>query len=142
MLLHLARGQNAEVAYAASEMFLEHEKERRIVYPSFLYGVFAPSFFASAPDYSALSTNALIYRLLSPTCVIPRIAGQAMSVTFARAHVRVRSHCISHVLRRPQAHLISSPYASTFQRSIALIPAKRNGGFEPTKVLIRGLSLP
>jgi nucleoside-diphosphate-sugar epimerase len=96
----------------------------QIVSPPFLYGAFAPSFFASAPSYSAVSTNAIIYRLLSPTGVFPRIPGHADIRDAARAHVLALTAPPTSSVGRKRI-LIANPYGSDFKGSIALIAAKR-----------------
>ncbi|ETW81018.1 hypothetical protein HETIRDRAFT_440578 [Heterobasidion irregulare TC 32-1] len=59
--------------------------------PPLLYGPFAPSFSAPEPDRGALSTNAYIYGLLSPTGAYPRLPGYADVRDVARAHVKALS---------------------------------------------------
>ena len=65
-----------------------------------------------------------MYRLLTPTGVFPRLAGHLNIRDAARAHVLALTAPPTSTVGRKRI-LISSPYASDFQQSPALIAAQR-----------------
>lgn len=95
------------------------------VNPPFLYGPFADSFNAPpTPNYSALSTNLYIHRLLNPTGVFPRSPGHADVRDAAKAHVLALTSPPTSAVERKRI-LFASPHGFDYGAVVALIAEKR-----------------
>jgi nucleoside-diphosphate-sugar epimerase len=95
------------------------------VNPPFFYGPFAETFNAPpTPNYSALSTDLYIYRLLNPIGVFPASPGYVDIRDVAKAHVLALTSPPTSAVGRKRIPF-ASPHGFDFGAVVSLIAEKR-----------------
>ncbi|KAF8828467.1 hypothetical protein HHX47_DHR3000261 [Lentinula edodes] len=121
-------------AYSAAKTLAEREVwdfaeahphiEITTINPPLLYGPLAEGFSLPNPDYSALSTNLLIYKFLTPEGTFPAYPLYLDVRDAAKAHLLALDSAPTSQVGRKRI-MISSPHEVVFANIISTINAKR-----------------
>ncbi|KAJ6535062.1 hypothetical protein B0H19DRAFT_1184838 [Mycena capillaripes] len=127
-------GGNEKVTYGASKKFAEMalwewaEKHPHVevttLNPPFFYGPFTPHFPLPTPDFSAISTDLLIYNLLFRDGVFPPKTRYIDVRDVAQAHIRALNSPPTAEVGRKRI-IFSSPHGWSFQKTLDFIKEQR-----------------
>ncbi|KAJ7440350.1 hypothetical protein B0H11DRAFT_546985 [Mycena galericulata] len=127
-------GGNKMATYAASKKFAElalwewAEKHPHVevttLNPPFFYGPFTAHFPVPEPDFSALSTDLVLYNLLFADGIFPSQTRYIDVRDVAQAHIRALNSPPTAEVGRKRL-ILSSPYGWSLQRTVDYIAAER-----------------
>ncbi|KAJ7457489.1 hypothetical protein FB451DRAFT_1098187 [Mycena latifolia] len=130
----LTAGIDKMYTYAASKKFAElalwewadehPHVEVTTLNPPFFYGPFTPHFSIPTPDFSAISTDLIVYNYLFPDGAFPSAPAYIDVRDVAQAHVRALNSPRTAEVGRKRL-VIASPYGWPFKQTIDFIAEQR-----------------